>query len=124
MKARCLNPKSVSFPNYGGRGIGICTEWLEFKNFHEWAMSSGYADGLQIDRIDNDGDYCPENCRWVTSLENQRNTRRTRMITIRGRTQTASEWIKESGVSKSTFYGWLRKGDRYFLDRMEAIATR
>lgn len=117
MKARCLNPKSVSYSNYGARGIGICDEWLSFKNFHEWAIANGYADNLQLDRIDNDGDYCPSNCRWVTRSENQKNTRRTRLITINGKTQCASDWIKELGVSKSTFYSDLRKGQAYFIGR-------
>lgn len=123
MKARCLNPKSVSYQNYGGRGIGICPEWMEFRTFHEWAMSNGYADGLQLDRIDNDGDYCPENCRWVTRSQNQRNTRRARLITLNGRTQTATEWIRELGVSRSAFYAALRKGQRYFIERYGEMET-
>lgn len=118
MKARCLNPKSVSYPNYGGRGVGICAEWLEFKAFHEWAVSNGYADGLQLDRIDNDGNYCPDNCRWVTRSENQRNTRRTHLITLDGRTQCAAAWIKELGISKTTFYTALHEG------KLERYCTR
>lgn len=116
MKARCLNPRSVSYGNYGARGISICDEWLSFKAFHEWAIANGYADGLQLDRIDNDGDYCPSNCRWATRAENMRNTSRTRLITLNGKTQCASDWIKELGVSKSTFYAALRKGQTYFVD--------
>lgn len=123
MKARCLNPKSVSYPNYGGRGIGICPEWMEFRAFHEWAMSNGYADDLQLDRIDNDGDYCPGNCRWVTRSQNQRNTRRNHLITLNGRTLTAAEWIRELGVSKSAFYSALRKGQRYFIERYGDFAV-
>lgn len=116
MKARCLNPRATSYPNYGGRGIAICDEWLSFENFHKWAMLHGYADDLQIDRIDNDGDYTPENCRFVTRKENSRNTRRSRFITIDGRTQTATDWIKELGVAKSTFYAALKKGEQHFIN--------
>ena len=122
MKARCLNPRSVSYPNYGGRGIAICPEWMEFRAFHGWAMSNGYADDLQLDRIDNDGDYCPGNCRWVTRSQNQRNTRRTPLITLNGKTQTATEWISELGISKSTFYAALKKGQRYFIERYGGTA--
>lgn len=117
MKARCFNPKAVSYPNYGARGITVCDEWLSFENFHNWAMANGYADDLQLDRIDNDGNYCPENCRWVTRSMNQRNTSRTHLMTINGKTQCASDWIKELGISKSTFYEALKKGEDYLIDR-------
>lgn len=73
MRARCTNPNCRHFHRYGGRGISVCAEWQSFQNFFEWAMQSGYEDGLEIDRIDNDGDYSPENCRWITHQENCRN---------------------------------------------------
>ena len=121
MKARCLNHKSVSYRNYGGRGIGICDEWLSFESFHEWAIANGYEDGLQLDRIDNDGDYCPNNCRWVSRDENMRNKSNNRLVTICGKTQCASEWIRELGISKATFYKHLKddddQGQRYFIEK-------
>lgn len=73
MKQRCTNQNRKKYPRYGGRGIKVCSEWLnDFQNFYEWAMENGYQDDLTIDRIDNDGDYEPGNCRWVTSEENTR----------------------------------------------------
>lgn len=74
IKARCYNPKAKRYERYGGRGIVVCDEWLhDFAAFANWAVQSGYLRELQIDRIDNDGPYAPNNCRWVTPLENSRN---------------------------------------------------
>ena len=77
MKARTLNPKCADYLDYGGRGITICDEWLDIHNFYTWSMSNGYEEnkGLSIDRIDNDGNYCPENCRWVSKNIQNRNKR-------------------------------------------------
>jgi len=77
MKSRCYNPKHNSFARYGGRGITICAEWLENpERFYNWCKEHGYRPGLQIDRINNDLGYSPENCRVVTRAQNQHNTSR------------------------------------------------
>jgi len=79
MKQRCSNIKNKDYLNYGGRGITICPEWADkekgFINFRDWALNNGYKDSLTIDRKENNGNYCPENCQWITNGENLRNTR-------------------------------------------------
>jgi len=75
MKARCFNKKSISFKSYGARGITVCNEWLKFENFHNWAINNGYLDTLEIDRINPDGNYEPDNCRFVTPHYNRTHQR-------------------------------------------------
>lgn len=82
MKKRCLNPNNPKYKRYGGRGINVCEEWLSFKPFLEWALSHGFKEGYSIDRINNDGDYCPENCRWISVSENSRRKRTTKITEI------------------------------------------
>ena len=94
MKARCYTPSYTRFENWGGRGIKVCDEWHDFKNFRDWALSNGYNDALSIDRIDNDGDYEPSNCKWSTNKEQTRNARGKRFITIDGETHCLSEWCE------------------------------
>ena len=102
MKKRCYNSNSKSFAAYGGRGIEVCSEWRDdFQSFYNWAMSNGYADNLSIDRIDVNGNYCPENCRWVDKLTQANNCRTNHYLTFNSKTQSIAEWSRELGVSDS-----------------------
>ena len=109
MLGRCENPRREKYPDYGGRGIKVCGEWHDPNAFIDWAEANGYRPGLQLDRIDNDGDYAPDNCRWVTRAENCRNTRRTKSLTLLGETRSVAEWCEVLPISQFTLYDWLRK---------------
>ena len=113
MKSRCYDPKNNRYDRYGGRGIKICDEWLnDVESFCVWALSNGYKDGLTIDRIDVNSDYCPQNCRWVTQQEQSLNTTRNVYISYKGKTKTLKEWANELGIKNTTlhnrikYYGW------------------
>ena len=99
IKSRCDNPNVPSYKHYGARGISVCEEWRDYKAFHEWAVSNGYSEELTIDRIDVDGNYCPENCRWISRGEQVNNRRTTKYVTINGIKKPRSEWAKEYGIS-------------------------
>lgn len=105
MKNRCYNEKFTYYQDYGGRGIKICDAWLNNnQTFFNWAINNGYKEGLTIDRIDVDGDYEPDNCRWITSLEQVRNRRSTVYIEYDGVTKTLAQWSDELNISYHTLY--------------------
>ena len=92
MKRRCDSPKADRYPRYGGRGIKYCDEWNKFIPFYEWAIKAGYKEGLSIDRINPDGNYEPNNCRWITMAEQANNTSQNRHVSYGGRSMTVSEF--------------------------------
>lgn len=99
MKHRCYDKNAVNYKNYGGRGITICNEWLNnFKAFYDWSMLNGYKKGLTIDRIDNNGNYEPSNCRWVTREVQNNNKRTCNYLTYNGETHTIKEWSVIKGL--------------------------
>lgn len=106
MKDRCSRPQNEDYPRYGGRGITICDEWKDdFQEFYDWSMDNGYSDDLTIDRLDNNGNYEPNNCRWATRKEQTRNRSITKKISI-------AEIAEIDGISYQEAYNKyvLRKG--------------
>ena len=111
MMTRCNNPKSDHFYRYGGRGIKVCDEWLHnYTAFRDWALSHGYEDGLTIDRIDVDGNYNPDNCRWITSAEQMKNTSANRLLTFNGETLVLADWARRVGLSPETISKRIKRG--------------
>lgn len=103
IKQRCLNRNNNSYHNYGGRGIKIDTEWANnYEAFYKWAIRSGYRKGLEIDRIDNNGDYCESNCRFVDKDVQANNKRNVKLYTIDGITKTLPQWCREYNQDYST----------------------
>ena len=95
MKRRCYNKNVASYNAYGGRGISVCDEWKDsFVNFYEWAINNGYSDELSIDRINNDGNYSPENCRWVTFEQQCNNRRNNILFEYNGEKHNLMQWCK------------------------------
>lgn len=111
MKQRCYNPKTKAYHRYGGRGVTICEEWLDsFESFRSWAIANGYRDDLTIDRRDVNGNYEPNNCRWITQRDQTRNTSRNTHITIDGVTRLLCEWCSIYGVNMATACYRLKRG--------------
>lgn len=113
MKQRCSNPKASHYEYYGGKGINVCEEWdKSFTSFSGWANSNGYSDELTLDRIDTRGNYEPNNCRWITQLEQMSNTSRNKRISYKGETHSMAEWSRILNIPYGTLknrlnrYGW------------------
>ena len=105
MRQRCENPKDLGYYNYGGRGIGVCVEWKEFVNFYN-DMGVRPSGSHQIDRIDNEGDYTPENCHWVTITENMNNRRSSVFFTYNGVEKTLKQFSRQYKIPYKTL--WAR----------------
>jgi hypothetical protein len=109
MKERCSNPNHVGFKDYGGRGIKVCEQWLNFSNFLSDMMPS-YKSGLQIERMDNNGDYTPSNCTWATRKQECRNRRSNHMISFNGKIQCISAWAEELNICQYKISRIIRSG--------------
>lgn len=112
MRQRCFNPENNDYHRYGGRGISICEEWEDFARFYQWANEAGYEKGLTIERVDVNGDYCPENCTWIPNSEQALNWEDSLLFTYNGKTQGIRAWAEERGINyhtlkaRLTYYGW------------------
>lgn len=111
MKKRCKNKNATEFKAYGGRGIIVCKEWEDsFMAFYKWAMANGYTDTLTIDRIDNKGNYCPENCRWVSYKQQANNRANNLKFELSNKTYSLQELAEKHGLSYSCLWQRLKKG--------------
>lgn len=113
MLHRCYRPRNTHFAHYGARGISVCDEWrFSFTSFFDWSCISGYREGLSIDRIDNNGNYEPSNCRWITMAQQCLNKRDNRLLTAFGETKPVSQWALDERcvVGENTLRGRLRRG--------------
>ena len=108
---RCTREDHRHYRRYGGRGITVCEDWLDFEQFYTWAIENGYEPGLSIDRINNDDGYYPENCRWADQITQANNTSTNRYITWNGISHTIAEWARLLGVNYHAFYGRVTRGD-------------
>jgi hypothetical protein len=109
MLRRCRNPNTRDYPHYGGRGIRVCPRWLDFAEFMA-DMGPRPTSRHWIDRIDNDGDYCKENCRWATVVEQERNRGNNRLLTLHGETKCLAAWAEQYGADPDTIGTRLKRG--------------
>lgn len=111
MKQRCYCVSCTCYKYYGGRGITVCDEWKnDFSAFKKWALENGYSDSLTIDRINVNGNYEPNNCRWATKAQQSRNTRRTHFLTYNGITKCLTDWADFLNVNRGTFISGIGRG--------------
>lgn len=116
MRARCRSPQHHAYKNYGARGVTVCPEWdSSYEAFRSWAYSNGYKEdaprgACTLDRINNDGPYCPENCRWVSMSEQRANQRRVMLLTYNGVTKPAAQWSIEAGLERHVVGNRIKKG--------------
>ncbi|MCQ2270959.1 MAG: hypothetical protein MJZ52_07020 [Bacteroidales bacterium] len=111
IKTRCHNQNDKHFSQWGARGVTMCEEWKnDFKSFYDWAMSNGYSDDLTIDRIDNNGNYEPSNCRWTSYKEQNQNKRNVIILEYDGKSMSATAWAKELNIGHDTIRQRFHKG--------------
>lgn len=113
MRDRCNNPNHNDYKRYGGRGIKVCEEWNNrygFIAFYEWAIKNGYKDNLSLDRINNDGNYEPDNCRWATKKEQSQNTSTNVYAEYKGQQKVLQEWARVLNLNRNSIYYHYKKG--------------
>lgn len=111
IKTRTQNPRHKDYKYCGAKGITVCDEWNNsYESFRDWALANGYQDDLTIDRIDNGGNYCPENCRWTDAYTQANNKSSNHLLTYNGKTQTMAQWARETGLKRETIKDRLKSG--------------
>lgn len=124
MRYRCQSPKQKEYCNYGARGISLCSDWEDYLKFKEWALSHGYRDDLTIDRIDNEKGYYPENCRWATRAQQNRNMRRNNHVIYHGKDYIVAELARKAGINKSVFLNRIMNEGYTIEEAVELPAIR
>ena len=123
IKTRCYDKNFMYYDNYGGRGIQVYDEWKnDFAKFYNWSMNNGYKEGLTIDRIDNDGNYEPSNCRWVTRAKQNNNMRKNILLHYHGEEKTISDWAIEFNLNRTALYYRIKRG--WPLEQALTISTK
>lgn len=121
MKSRCQNPKSSAFMNYGGRGIKVCADWEDYEFFKSWAIQTGYNGRLTLERIDVNGHYNPENCKWISMAEQQSNRRNNVHVEVNGERITIAELSRRTGILDKTLYSRYKRGRRSFEELTDGL---
>lgn len=121
---RCYNPRYTNYERYGGRGISVCKEWLERQDsFVKWSISNGWKKGLSLDRIDNDGNYSPENCRWTTAKKQANNRSDCIYIEHNGEVKTMMEWCESLNIPHWLPNNRWKRGERNF-DKLFSLVDK
>ena len=125
MKRRCYDVENQDYDIYGGKGVKICDEWLTCpEEFEHWSYVNGYKENLTIDRMDSDGDYSPDNCRWVTLSDNAKYKSTTKITEVCGVEHTGREWSEVFGLGTNTINTYLRTYPEELVhDFIEACMT-
>ncbi len=110
MIRRCEDSRAPDYNRYGGRGISVCEEWHDLSAFLEWAYTHGWKENLTLDRIDNEGSYCPENCRWADYITQCNNRRSNIILEYDGKKMTVAQWSREIGIIPETLLQRLKRG--------------
>jgi len=121
---RCYNTKSIRYDRYGGRGIMVCDEWKnDFAVFRDWAVANGYKDNLQIERVNNDGNYEPANCQWSDVVTQARNRSNNRYFYFKGEKLLLKDWALKYGISINTLIYRIYKA-RWPIERALTIQSQ
>ena len=110
MIQRCVNPRTKAYPRYGERGITVCKEWMSFEPFMKWSFHNGFKNHLTLERKNNDGNYCPDNCEWSTVTRQANNRRTNKTLTYNGETMSIADWGRRIGISPTVIWKRLNRG--------------